>query len=257
MSESVRHSEDNDAKRGFVGYFDLLGYRSLIANNHICEVIGVVKTIKNIIEDQHTRVIESGRIAGQKFCEFVVYSDSILVYTSFPENSREQHSQVAIFLEFCGDIISELFWVGLPVRGAWAFGDYYVEKTENGIYLAGMPIVEAYEFSNRIDMLGCVIAPSAEKVLAGMQILETPSELPVGYIQHFVPLKNDQNQKFQKQELFLLNHYHRDLHYHPSRIISRQIVMEKFAEHNKRIGVEVLPKINNTLEFLKACKPDA
>jgi hypothetical protein len=42
-----------------------------------------------------------------------------------------------------------------------------------------------------------------------------------------------------------------------SRGISRQIVLDMFGAHNKRIGVDVLPKINNTIAFLEACKREA
>lgn len=249
MSEPQKILEENQSKLGFVGYFDLLGYRNI---NPTSEIISVVKTIQKIIESAYARVTATQKIAGMKFCECVVYADSILVYNTFPENKSEQHHQVSIFQEFCADVVSELFWAGLPVRGAWAFGLYYVEKTENGIYIAGSPIVEAYEFSNCVDMSGCVIAPSAEKILAELQILKgSPDELR-GFIQYFVPCKGNRNQK-----MFLLNHYRIDLHYHPDRIISRKNVMEQFASHNKSIGVEVLPKANNTLEFLEACKPDA
>jgi len=178
----------------------------------------------------------------------VVFSDSILACTGFAESDRERHAEVAVFNEVCSSLVSGLFWAGLPVRGAWAFGDYFVEndKLTHGIYLAGAPIIEAYELSNCIEMSACVIAPSAEKVLAEMLILASPSELPIGYTRHRVPLKGRQ-----KQEMFLLDHHRRDLHYHPDHKITRQIVMDKFGDHKKRITVEVLPKINNTLEFFE------
>ena len=248
MSEQQISSEENQSKLGFIGHFDLLGYRSI---NPTSEIISVVKIIQKIIESEYARVITTQNLVGMKFCECVVYADSILIYNTFPENKSEQHHQVAIFQEFCSAVVSELFWAGLPVRGAWAFGQYYVEKTENGIYIAGSPIVEAFEFSNCVDMAGCVIAPSAEKKLAEMLILKGPPSEFLGYIQYFVPCKGNRNQK-----MILLNHYCMDLHYHPDRIISRQVVMEKFAEHNKRIGIEVLPKVNNTLDFFETCKPD-
>jgi len=177
-----------------------------------------------------------------------------LVYTSFPESHGERHAQIAIFQEFCAALMSGLFWIGLPTRGAWAFGDYYVKKTEKGIYVAGMPIVEAFEFSNCLDVAACVVAPSAEKVLTELKILDSPSNL-LGFIHFPVPIKS--NQKAQRQKLFVLKHYAMDLHYNPKRIISRQILMEKFSEHNKHIGVEALSKANNTLEFLQACEPES
>jgi hypothetical protein len=253
MQVEPNELEQSEAERGFVGYFDLLGYKNVLTNNHINKAIEVVKLIQRILEKEQERVYAAGRIVGHQFCEHIVFSDSILVYTTFPETNSEKHNQVGIFHEFCAAVISELFWNGLPVRGSWAFGNYYVKRTANGIYVAGMPIVEAYEFSNCLDLAGCVIAPSAEKILSDMRILDPPL---LGYVHYPVPLKGSQSQKFQKQEMFLLNHYKIDLNYNPNRKISRQIVMQKFAEHNKSVGIEVLSKINNTLDFLKACESD-
>jgi len=31
----MTESDHIDAKRGFIGYFDLLGYKSILTNNHI------------------------------------------------------------------------------------------------------------------------------------------------------------------------------------------------------------------------------
>jgi hypothetical protein len=251
--------EENGARRGLVGFFDLLGYKSIAENNTIAELISVVRTIQKTIKESLEKLNATEEFLDQVLpplenyspINHVVFSDSILAYTGLSESDRERHAQAAVFNEFCSSLMSRLFWAGLPVRGAWAFGDYFVEneKATHGIYLAGAPIIEAYELSNCVDMSACVIAPSAEKVLAEMLILASPSELPIGYTRHRVPLKGGQ-----KQEMFLLDHYRADLHYHPNHNITRQILMEKFGDHKKRITIEVLPKINNTLEFLEPSK---
>jgi hypothetical protein len=88
--------------------------------------------------------------------------------------------------------------------------------------------------ATHLDTHGCVVAPSAEPFLKQK------------CFPYDVPIKG-----FQKQRLFALNalSYSDD-----SREISRQVVLDQFGAHNKRIGVEVLPKINNTIIFLEACK---
>jgi hypothetical protein len=259
MKQSESVYKENGARRGLVGFFDLLGYKSIIENNPIGEVISVVKILQETIRESLKKLNATEeflpkvhpRLQNVSPTNHIVFSDSILVYAGFPELETEQRLQVGIFNGFCCGLISGLFWAGLPVRGAWAFGDYFVERTEHGIYLAGAPIIEAYEFSNCVNMSACVIAPSAERVLAEILILASPSQPPIGYTRHRVPLKGNQ-----KQELFLLDHYRTDLHYHPDHKITRQILMEKFGDHKKRITPEVLPKINNTLEFLEARKGD-
>lgn len=254
MPTGRNQAEQIETGPGFIAYFDLLGYKNLLTNNDINKAIAVVRLIQDVLQSQQERVYQTGRITGQRFCDHIVYSDSILVYTAFPENNQEQHAQIAIFHEFCAGLISELFWIGLPIRGAWAFGNYYVTKTDKGIYVAGLPIVEAYQFSNCLDVSACLIAPSAEKVLAELKILDSPSHL-LGYIHCSVPMMI--NQKAQKQAMFLLNHYAIDLNYNPDRKISRQVLMEKFSEHNKNIAIDALSKVNNTLVFLNLCESHA
>jgi hypothetical protein len=244
-----------DARRGLIGFFDLLGYKSIMENNNISEAILIVKKIQQTIEEQHKKLIATERFLGQAICDYVVFSDSILVYTTFPESEEKRHRQIAGFAEFCAGLINDLFWAGLPARGAWAFGAFYVDLQPGKICLAGMPIVEAYQLSDRVDMIGCVFAPSAVKVLTKMGIIDPTSELPIGFIQYPVPLKDRRNKGTQKQQLFMLNHCGFWRHYHPEREISREAVMERFAAHKKRVGDEVLSKVDNTLEFFEASKP--
>ncbi|MEJ0091135.1 MAG: hypothetical protein WDM80_15500 [Limisphaerales bacterium] len=82
----MTESDHFEAKRGFVGYFDLLGYKNILTNNDINKAIDVVKLIQKIIEQEQERVYRMGKISKQKFCDYLVYSDSILVYNEFPEN---------------------------------------------------------------------------------------------------------------------------------------------------------------------------
>lgn len=247
------------ARRGLVGFLDLLGYKSVAESNSIGELVAIIRriqeTIRQSLEKRNAteQFLPSvvPRLETVSAINHVVFSDSVVVYTELPEPDRERHLQVAMFNEFCCGLVSGLFWAGLPVRGAWAFGDFFVEydKTTHGVYLAGAPIIEAFEMSNCIDLSACVIAPSAEKVLADMKILESSSEPTIGYTRHRVPLKGNQ-----KQEMFLLDHHRNDLHYHPDHKITRQILMQKFGDHNKRITPEVLAKINNTFTFLESSR---
>jgi len=238
-------SANADAQCGLIGFFDVLGYKSIIENNPIGEVISIVHTIQKTV-DEHQKYLDE----WADYCGHVLFSDSILVYAPFSE-PRNEHKNTGLIAEFCAGLLNDLFWAGLPTRGAWAFGDFYIDLQPGKICLAGMPIIEAYELCNCIDLAGCVVAPSAETVLVGKQILDSSSEQPLGFIKYLVPLKGQQ-----KQKLFMLNHYTFDRHNNRHPEISRQTVFEKFGAHNKRISVGVLSKANNTLEFLEASKGD-
>jgi hypothetical protein len=163
----------------------------------------------------------------------------------------QEHELAGVLAEFCVGLVNDLFSEGLPIRGAWAFGDYYVESVPGKTWVAGKPLTEAHKLFNRVDMMGCVLAPSAEAFMFKSRILDSSPEGTLGFIKYPVPL----NRGGGKQELFMLNHHALYRHYHPGEPeISRQVVMEKFGMHNKQITVDVLSKVNNTLQFLEASK---
>jgi len=242
MSES-----SNNRKRGIIGFFDVLGYKQIQINNQICGAISVVEEIRNVIEKCQSVVGRLSEISEKVFGEHVVFSDSILTFAPFDKDENE-NAQAEMFLSFCAGIVDDLFWAGLPVRGALAYGDLYVEKTKSGIYLAGAPIVESHEAANELDLSGCVVAESAEKFLAMQQILDD-SDRQIGFIKYHVPIKNKDPKK-----MFMLNH--RAFHKHEPEV-TNEIILSRFAAFNKPINDDARRKSANTLEFFEACKPDA
>jgi hypothetical protein len=245
IPEVANLREGIDFQRGLIGWFDILGYKSIIENNQIEGAVFVVRKIQAIIERADKRCRENGFGIAGTICGYVLFSDTIVLYCP-----GEGHMHTAFFTEFSADLVSELFWAGLPVRGAWAFGAFHIHAKPGSISLAGPPIIEACKLAERLDLAACAIAPSAEAVLTAKGILDQKSDHLLGFVRQAVPLKGQQ-----RRELFMLNHYAIDLHYNPTRTITRQAVEEQFAAHKKPIGVEVLPKVNNTLEFLRASRP--
>ena len=161
MSESVNLPDEIDPQRGFIGFFDLLGYKNIIENNQIKEAAFAIRRILETIRKRQEMNEEIETLLQEKYCGHVVFSDSILVYLSLA-NSRNQGTSAVMFTSYCANLITELLVDGFPVRGALAFGDYYIETRAGSICLAGKPIVEAYKLSACMDLAGCVVAPSAE-----------------------------------------------------------------------------------------------
>jgi hypothetical protein len=229
MNEPANPSQHGGSQTGFIGFFDLLGYKEFIRNNQLKEVVQKVRDILLECQRSQKRNEAMEYLFDRDICEHVIFSDTILIYS----NTTSEPS-ATLFTSFCAILVNGLFWEGFPVRGALAAGEFFVESKQGSISLAGAPIVEAHEVEECLDFAGCVVAPSAEPFLKQK------------CFPYDVPIKG-----FQKQRLFALNalSYSDD-----DREISRQIVLDKFGAHNKRIGVEVLPKINNTIIFLEACK---
>jgi hypothetical protein len=218
---------------GLVGFFDILGYKSLLLNNEIPETISIIKDA--FIRAPAKLAEDLGTLKDIKpyfVPEHVVFSDSILVYAPFGDPEYKALG-IEFFLSYCRQVVGRLFLRGLPLRGAIAVGEYYVE----GASFAGKPIVEAFELSNALQLAGCAITPSGEK-----EILASQAAAKM-LVQHPVPLKS-----LGKQNLFMLD-------YLPAikNPLSRQWVIERFEAHNKRVSLEVIDKVNHTIELLEKC----
>jgi hypothetical protein len=235
MNEPSNPSEEIDTHHGLIGFFDVLGYKNIIENNQIKECALAIKRILETIRIRQERIDMIGLLTAQKLCSHVLFSDSILVYSPLIGTDNKQ-IPVLMFTSYCANLVTELLVQGFPVRGALALGDYYVENHIGSICLAGKPIAEAHELSECLDLAGCVVAPSAETFFSDTHY----------FFAHPVPLKNRPAQK-----MMMLNQC-ADSSGGPE--LSRQFIMGRFGDHNKHIGIDVLPKINNTLEFLEACK---
>jgi hypothetical protein len=232
MSEPANPSDPGGSQTGFIGFFDLLGYKEFIRNNQVKEVAQKVRDILRVCRTSKILNERMEHLFGDHFCEHVIFSDTILIYS----NATSDPSAL-LFTSFCTSLVNGLFRAGYPVRGALASGEFYVEVEQASICLAGAPIVEAYELTDCLDIAGCVVAPSAERLL----------NLKWPYFQYEVPLNKGRG----KQRMFVLNAIADE---EECVGISRQVVFDRFGAHNKRIGVDVLPKINNTIAFLEACK---
>jgi hypothetical protein len=252
-------SIDHKIQHGLIAFLDILGYKSIIQNNDLRETICVVKQIEGAIGKAVNRRKETEGFLDNPICKQIVFSDSILVHTvpSAPNPQtfvpNWQHMQISVFIEFSIDLLNRLLSAGLPVRGALAYGDTYVDtQTPEKIALAGKPIVEAYEWANCLELSGCVLAPSAEAYLIAERVLDISSDHHLGFINYAVPMKPncDRKKKFMLDQGSVYRHY-REGNNWPD--ISRQMIYERFAAHNKPIDVKAQSIIDNTLEFLEVC----
>jgi hypothetical protein len=231
MSET---DELPESSYGLVAFFDILGYRQIITNNEIREAALIVKRILQKVTDlQEAADGFEKRYQFLPAPKYLVFSDSILVYTSYSSNQATRKSQAGAFAACCMALCRDLLEEGLPARGAIARGEFFIEKNS----FVGKPIVEAYELANALELSGCVIAPTAEAEFVGQ---DDPLKL---LFQYPVPLKENQ-----KQDLYTLNLCF-------SLLVNdsedpRQFAIKQFGRHNKNIGPDVIGKLNNTVVFL-------
>src|ERR1035437_4051562 len=81
MNEPATSPEGIDTQKGLVGLFDVLGYSKINENNHIKEAALVVRKVLEASNTSQEANNFVGTLVDQTFCEHVVFSDSILVYS--------------------------------------------------------------------------------------------------------------------------------------------------------------------------------
>jgi len=224
-------NQPQNASNGFVAFFDILGFKSLLRANTIKKSLAIINESfkKGLAETEELH----SEVTGIK--TFVI-SDSILVALPMErERGPTNEAYAYLFCSFCGFLMRNLFYAGLPVRGAIAFGEFYVCNEANKIIFAGQPIVDTYELANAMDISACAIVPTSEsKVLNQM----TSDSFKV----HATPRK-----ALPKSELYLLKY---GVKGHP---FSRERIIEMFSAHGKNLDQSSLSKVNNTIDFLRQC----
>jgi hypothetical protein len=131
---------------GYVAVLDVLGFRALVAADHnnaaVIRYLGIIET----------SLAESSNIQS------IVFSDSIVLalHGKQPENLR-------LLCEACSRLMYDLITEDIPIRGAIACGDFATSNVNSSAFIAGKPIIEAYEFEQKQDWTGVMLAPSALK----------------------------------------------------------------------------------------------
>jgi hypothetical protein len=157
---------------GYLGFFDVLGYKDLISNNKLDKVVDIYnKTLLDlaekaiIIEGKH----EYARVADQQPVKYLAFSDTIILYQDeslyiprieLKSRALREIQSLKIFMETVSYLLRLSFERGIPIRGAVSYGRYYA--TERGCIL-GEPIVEAYKMEQAQDWAGAIICKSVQE----------------------------------------------------------------------------------------------
>src|SRR5580700_11110212 len=145
MNES--ESDKVKVKCGFVAYFDVLGYKTVLDRNSLeyvaTRVIRVLRGLETdeMAEEQTRLLIEVMNLPERsrepvkktiRSIKSLAISDSILTTLEIdpiitPSNDCDRFSYWFIFAHRCAMLWEKMFAEGLPVRGAIAQGDYFIE----------------------------------------------------------------------------------------------------------------------------------
>ena len=263
---------DVEAKTGLVGFFDILGYQQMLLANDVSSTARIVVDVLSEVPDNVVAGLleDHGLERGDDLAswpesaryfqglvrdemDWLLFSDSIVV--SLPLDPDEDiflvGTRVVGFIEVCAVLLRQMFDVGLPLRGAVSFGEFFIQDA----YFAGQPIIDAYQHSESLDLSGCVLAPSLERMYGQMKqhaanagfeasMLGMLDQLCVSYL---VPKKRER-----VETGLMVNWVNLPMRFFdglPSDL--REYVYSSFVAHNKDVAPAVRPKIENTEAFVR------
>jgi len=256
------HTLAQDARRketGFVGFFDILGYKSFLESG-ISEVafkvVEILAQLPNKVEESVSKHIGNGPVTDVQWALKrvmpLVVSDSILLRLSYDENHDHDKKsvQAAAFIVTASILQRMMFEEGLPLRGAIAFGDFIFA---NHVF-AGKPIVDAYYLGHSLNLAACAIHETAgnefKRLVSNSHKCKGFLSDGLHLVQYPVPLKKAE----MDLQLLCLNLAWPTLKgYKPlkERKNLQQYVLEQFSAHNKQVGMNEIPKVENTENFLR------
>ena len=250
---------------GFIGFFDILGYKQIILNNDIHKTAQIVSDtlvnipaniIDNVILEEHNAPAgDMDTASWQQLLgkvEWLIFSDSILVSLPFDPQAEltELLNAYSAFVTICAFLMSRTFAAGFPLRGAISVGEFFIEDR----CFAGKPIISAYHAAQGLEFSGCILDEDANSFISQLRkevVHEGMSEylamLDQTTILYIIPKKDESSER------------HRTINWVSLALPGfltiqgniRDYVTGSFLRHNKIALPQVQSKIDNTEMFIR------
>jgi hypothetical protein len=137
-------------------YLDLLGFKDLVRGADVGYVVGLYEDVVNKLEAG----AEAKRPLGISYSWF---SDTFIIF------SRSDSLQDFTLLEQAGRLFFQrLILAEIPARGAISHGKLYSNLAKN--IFVGEALIEAYEYGEKQNWLGFLLAPSVFRRLDGTEL---------------------------------------------------------------------------------------
>ena len=248
-------------QRKFIAFLDILGFKQLIQNNPIDQVINLYKVV---IEDAYNFVIGQVENNVKEYTsdgwptlslKSRIISDSIILWNE--NDSFEGFSGLLIAVRsMCAMALTH----GIPLRGSIVLGELEEliiqssgSSVVNSPILLGNGITKAFELEKKQQMMGCIISNEAiehlDLLLQSMpgRSVELAFKEGKWLTQYNVPMKNGTEKYYCVNWISIA----------PKAFENDKIeliVKDAFSSHNKEIQSDnVQMKIINTSIFIKHC----
>ncbi len=137
---------------GYVALLDVLGFSAMIAEDREGKQVA---TYLDCVR----------QAAGAGTVEFAVFSDSIILTVE-----EKPPTGLLTISEACAKLMFALVDKEIPVRGAISHGDFVrVQVGNQGIFVAGKAVIDAYRVEQDQDWIGVMIAASALRTVPSLE----------------------------------------------------------------------------------------
>ena len=161
-----------------IALFDILGFRSLIVATDPSKYSDILENL---------RIISKGASPIEYFVDMMFFSDTIVLYGKGKENVLE----VALVAVAASNLLGIAARRKIPIRGALSFGDMHINTAKN--YIAGAPLVKAYDLEKQQEWMGAVVDREHEKLFESSVAKGPASNCLVSYP---APMKTGPREKW-------------------------------------------------------------
>ena len=228
-----------ETQKGLVAFFDILGYSAFMQNNKVEDAALKINDFMHELETFNMdRFLEKFEIRDRindvsREIKYAIISDSILLSLECDQDDHDSYRLYAlVFSMYCALLFKKLFIFGLPLRGCIEYGEYYLQ----GHTFAGVPIIDAYNNSEKLNLASCEISKSVITDKVGID------QFVNLFIPYLIPTKNGDKQSILLNFLIKL---HDEDEYRLDKLSDpKQFIINSFSAHNKFIGSRklIIPK---------------
>jgi hypothetical protein len=139
---------------GYAAVLDVLGFSSRVRSPNGLDTL-----------DRYLTCVES-TMRELPSVRYVVFSDSLVLTTD-----GEKLTDLLTLATACSRLMANLFEIDVPVRGAISHGLIVSHESDDktGTFVAGTPIIEAYEYERAQGWVGVIVAPSVRRRLPDLE----------------------------------------------------------------------------------------
>jgi len=250
---------DLEAQSGIVGFFDVLGYQSIIDNNKIDDAANVISKTLLTLPKTVTDAVGALLIKGEALPEisWLIISDTIILAAPFSKGAgvRSKLRTWIRLIVHSAYLMRKTFDAGLPLRSVIDVGEFYIE----GHSFAGKPIIRAFREAHEMEAAGCMLTSAADEAFHAQldEFARTDGEEKAGTVSRYMsnilfPYLMPQKSEDQKRRS-VVNWMKPIKDFDPPPSDLRQYVFEAFHAFSKDVPKSVVPKLENTERLLRYC----